>query len=164
MKRTTWIFVVLLTLPSARAENLVFPQDIRSLLVKNGCHQVTDFFENRETAKLPPYVLNPGALAAWCTDDLNKIESDRSYTLIVEVDNKTNPLSNCTGKITGFSHIGELSFIDINEPAEWYYFVESRKRIPLTGKFRTKGIHSEYDGVGENFVCIAGKWAYRAFD
>ncbi len=164
MKRAAWILVGLLTLSSTRAENLVYPQEIRSLLVKNGCHQITDFFEKREAAKRPPYTLNPSALVAWCTNDPKKIEADRSYSLIVKIDNKSNPLSHCTGKITGFSHIGELSFIDINEPAEWYFFVGSRNRISQTGKLQTIGIRSEYDGVGENFVCIAGKWAFRAFD
>ena len=164
MKKAKWIFVGLLILPSALAENLVVPQDIRSLLIANGCHQVTDYFEKREGAKRPPYALSPRALAAWCTNDLNKSESDRSYTLVVKIDNKVDPLSRCSGKLTGLHHIGGLSFIDINEPAEWYYFVESRRKIPITGKLQTKGISSEDDGVGENFVCIEGKWAYRAFD
>jgi len=66
--------------------------------------------------------------------------------------------------IDDIKHIGGLRFVDIADAARDYFFVDTRKRVPLTGKLYTKGVISSYDGLEERYICLNGKWAFRALD
>jgi len=46
----------------------------------------------------------------------------------------------------------------------YYYYVGTRERVAAVGKLHTKGLESSYDGTGERYACINGKWAFNAFD
>src|SRR2546425_1023114 len=72
-----------------------------------------------------------------------------------------HPLSKCPNRIDGEKFIGGLAFVDVDDPAESYYFLSTKKKVAGRGKVRTKAIESMYDGTGGYYVCVDGKWATR---
>ena|SRR2546426_12605798 len=60
-----------------------------------------------------------------------------------------------------YEFIGGLAFVDVDDPAESYYFLSTKKKVAGRGKVRTKAIESMYDGTGGYYVCVDGKWATR---
>lgn len=161
--------LVMVTAPATAGDNLIVPIEANALAKAHGCEQVADYFENRPAAEDPPYALISGdyrklQIVVWCTIGRAKPDDDRSYKLLFQIDDPAHPLAKCPGEILGLTQIGGLRFIDVSDDASAYYFVDTGKRIPLTGKLVTKGVASFYDGVGENYVCVGGRWAFRAFD
>jgi hypothetical protein len=124
------------------AENLVVPIEAFELAKAHGCNQVANFFAERPAAEDPPYALFAGdggrlQIAVWCTTD--SVKGEHLYTLLLRIDDATNPLASCPPEIVGIRRIGGLRFINIAEDAKHYYFVGTQKRIPRTGLLRTKG-------------------------
>jgi len=147
------------------AENLVVPRDIYEFLKSKTCAQVSDFFE-RPSVERPSYVVHvaPGGkweIAVWCTNDMRKDHSDRSYSLLLRFDDDNHPLAKCPDRIDGEKFIGGLAFVDVDDPAESYYFLGTKKKVADRGKVKTKAIESLYDGTGGYYVCVNGKWAAR---
>jgi len=140
---------------------MVIPKDLYEFVKSRGCGQVTDFYK-RIAIERPPYAYDNSSYVVWCTKDLGTQDPQREYTLLIYV--KAPPFSKCPEKIEKWHPIGGLEFVEVSEPAEWYYFVDSKKQIPVKGTLSTKAIRSEYGGVGEYFVCVNGKWAFRSFD
>jgi hypothetical protein len=155
---------------SATAKHgLVVPPDAYEMVKTHGCDQVSDFYDNRPGAEGPPYALINGdrgkkQIAVWCTREASKPEPKRTYLLLLRIDDIENPLSRCPNEIHGIQHIGGLRFIDIEADFSAFYYLETKKPVKKTGKLHTKGISSEYDGVGERYVCVDGRWAFSAFD
>lgn len=150
-------------------DNLVVPIEASALAKAHGCDQVADFFDNRPAVKDPPYALitSDGTklqIAVWCTRDRAKPDGSRAYTLLIRSDDTASPLAKCPDAIDDVKHIGGLRFVDITDDAKDYFFVDTLKRVPLTGKLHTKGIVSSYDGLEERYVCVSGKWAFRALE
>jgi hypothetical protein len=147
-------------------ENLVIPVDVNELINARGCSQVSDFYI-RPAVEHPPYALAEGEngkrqLAVWCTTNDAEPAATLSYTLILQFDDPKHPLAQCPNHISGISNIGGLQFVEITEPAAWYYFIETTKPIAATGTLQAKAISSIYDGSGNYFVCVNGQWATRA--
>ena len=163
------IAILVLCCPFSNAfagENLVVPIDVYDLIKARGCEQVADFYQ-RPSVEEPPYALinrdwGKKQIAVWCTSDGAKPEGDRSYTLLLSIDDPSHPLAKCTNEIRGIRHIGGLRFVNVARPANEYHFIGTAKRIPLKGALPTKAVRSIYDGVGEYYVCVGGKWAVRA--
>ena len=150
-------------------DNLIVPIEANALAKAHGCVQVADYFESRPAAEDPPYALISGdfgklQIAVWCTSDRASSNAERSYTLLFRIDDSTHPLAKCPAEIRGLRHIGGLRFIDVADDASGYYFLDTQKRIPVAGKLKTKGVASIYDGVGETYVCVEGRWASRAVE
>jgi hypothetical protein len=170
MKTTLLTLVLCATAANAvAAENLVVPVEAFELAKAHGCSQVADFYSERPGIEDPPYALIAGdfglfQIAVWCTTDMAQPENRRSYTLLFRIDDTRHPLAKCPGEIRGVKHIGGLRFLNISEPAKEYYFVGSRKPIAAAGTLRMRRIVSSYDGTSERYVCIDGKWAFRALD
>jgi len=72
-------------------------------------------------------------------------------------------LAHCPKRIDGIKFIGGLTFKTVNEPADWYYFIRSRKKVGDKGRLSTTAIQSIYDGTGDYYVCVNGQWASRGF-
>jgi len=162
--------IVLLLVPAVGevAENLVVPRDLYEFIKSEGCEQISDFFNDRVSAEYPPYavrVLPWGKLdiAVWCTKDMKKLHSDREYSLLVRFDDATNLLAHCPKRIDGIKFIGGLTFKTVDEPADWYYFIETRKKVGDKGRVSTNAVQSIYDGTGHYHICVNGKWASRGF-
>jgi hypothetical protein len=150
-------------------DNLVVPLEANALAKAHGCDQVADFFDHRPAVEDPPYALIAGdgnklQIAVWCTRDLSKPDGSRLYTLLIHSDDTASPLAQCRATIDNIKHIGGLRFVDIADDARDYFFVGTQDRVPLKGKLSTKGIVSSYDGVEERYICLNGKWAFRALD
>ena len=163
-----WALAIsLLLLPSAAAgENLVVPRDVYEFIKSEGCEQVSDFFDDRVSAEYPPYAVRvlpwgKREIAVWCTKDTGKPHSEREYSLLLRFDDPTNPLAQCQKRIDGIKFIGGLTFKAIDEPADWYYFVRSTKKVTGKGRLSTTAIQSVYDGTGHYYVCVNGQWASR---
>jgi len=154
-------------LPAAvGAENLVVPRDIYEFIKSKGCEQVSDFFDERVSVERPPYAVHVAPwgkweIAVWCTNDMKKTHSDRTYSLLLRFDDDNHPLAKCPNRIDGEKFIGGLAFVDVDDLAESYYFLSTKKRVAGRGKVRTKAIESMYDGTGGYYVCVDGKWATR---
>ena len=151
---------------AAAAENLVGPRDIYEFIKSEGCEQVSDFFNGRDSVKRPSYVVRvlpwgKREIAVWCTKDMGKEHSEREYSLLLRLDDPTSPLSNCPKRIDGIKFIGGLTFANFNEPAEWYYFIGTEKKVGDKGYLATQSVQSIYDGLGHYYVCVNGKWAVR---
>jgi hypothetical protein len=150
------------------AESLVVPRDIYEFIKSEGCEQVSDFFSDRTSVEHPPYAVSvlpwgKWELAVWCTKDMKKEPSERRYSLLLRFDDPKNPLSKCPKRIDGIRFIGGLTFATVNEPAEWYYFVGTTKKVGGKELLSTKAIKSIDDGTGDYYVCLGGKWAARRF-
>src|SRR2546422_411610 len=129
------------------AENLVVPRDIYEFIKSKGCEQVSDFFDERVSAERPPYAVHVAPwgkreIAVWCTNDMKKTHSDRTYSLLLQFDDDNHPLSKCPNRIDGEKFIGGLAFVDVDDPAESYYFLSTKKKVAGRGKVRTKAIES----------------------
>jgi hypothetical protein len=152
------------------ADPLPIPQQALALTKAHGCSPISDYFDTRTTiGEDPPYALVAGGtrqlqVAVWCTADLSKAEGQRSYMLLLRIDDASSPLAKCPAAIRGSTNIGGLRFVDISEDLKYYYYVDTRKRVASVGELHTKGVESTYDGVGKRYVCINGKWAFNAFD
>ena len=160
------LFLALLWQAAIAAENLVVPSDVYELIKARGCDQVADFFQ-RPAAEEPPYALvnedwGKRQLAVWCTRDAGKPEEERDYTLVVIIDDKSNPLAKCPDEIRGIRHIGGLRFEQLSQPIGSYHFVDTGKKLPGAGLLKSRGIRSMYDGVGEYYACVDGRWAVHA--
>ncbi len=92
---------------------------------------------------------------------MRKDHSDRSYSLLLRFDDDNHPLAKCPDRIDGEKFIGGLAFVDVDDPAESYYFLSTKKKVADRGKVKTKAIESLYDGTGGYYVCVNGKWAAR---
>jgi hypothetical protein len=153
-------------LPAAvAAENLVVPRDIYEFIKSKNCEQVSDFFE-RPSVERPPYAVHVAPwgkweIAVWCTNDMKKVHSDRTYSLLLRFNDDNHPLAKCPDRIDGEKFIGGLAFVDVDDPAESYHFLGTKKKVAAPGKVKTKAIESMYDGTGGYYVCINGKWAAR---
>jgi hypothetical protein len=153
-------------LPAAvAAENLVVLRDIYEFIKSKKCEQVSDFFE-RPSVERPPYVVNVASwgkseIAVWCTNDMKKVHSDRTYSLLLRFNDDNHPLAKCPDRIDGEKFIGGLAFVDVDDPAESYYFLTTKKKVADRGSVKTKAIESMYDGTGRYYVCVNGKWAAR---
>ena len=150
---------------AATAENLVVPRDIYEFIKSTKCAQVSDFFE-RPSVDHPSYVVHVAPRGKWeiavgCTSDMRKDHSDRSYSLLLRFDDDNHPLAKCPDRIDGEKFIGGLAFVDVDDPAESYYFLSTKKKVADRGKVKTKAIESLYDGTGGYYVCVNGKWAAR---
>jgi hypothetical protein len=93
-----------------------------------------DFFDDRVSAEYPPYAVRTlprgkRDIAVWCTKDLAKPHSEREYSLLVRVDDRKNPLAHCPKRIDGIKFIGGLTFRVVNESANWYSFIASRRTV-----------------------------------
>jgi hypothetical protein len=97
----------------------------------------------------------------WCVKNLAVPEYERSYTLLLRIDDKNDPLSKCPDQLSNIDYIGGLQFIEVNEPAAWYYFIDSKKQVASDGALKTTAISSIYDGTGAHYICVEGKWAER---
>jgi hypothetical protein len=103
-------------LPAAvAAENLVVPRDIYEFIKSKKCEQVSDFFE-RPSVERPPYAVNVAPwgkweIAAWCTNDMKKVHSDRTYSLLLRFNDDNHPLAKCPDRIDGEKFIGGLAFV-----------------------------------------------------
>jgi hypothetical protein len=153
---------------SARG-HMAFPEEILALTKAHSCEVVSDYFDTRtSTGEDPPYAVSVDAqkvqVAAWCTPDQSKPEDQRSYVLLVKIDDQSSPLAKCPTEVRGIKHVGGLRFVNISDDVKYYYYVESRKRVASGGVLHVKGLESMYDGVGERFACINGKWAFNAVD
>jgi hypothetical protein len=98
--------IALLLLPAAAvaAENLVVPRDLYELIKSEGCEQISDFFNDR-------------------------VSAEREYSLLLRFDDSKNALAHCPKRIDGIKFIGGLTFTTVNEPANQYYFIGSRKKV-----------------------------------
>ncbi len=170
MRNLVTILILFSAATAATAgDNLIVPLEANELAKAHGCDQVADYFDTHPTAEDPPYALIAGdygklQIAVWCVKRRAKPQEQRSYTLLFRIDDTTHPLAKCPSELGGNQNIGGLRFIDVSDEVSRYYFVDTQKRIPGTGELRTKGVESIYDGVGERYVCIGGRWAFRAFD
>ena len=150
---------------AAAAENLVVPRDIYEFIKSKQCEQVSDFFE-RVSVERPPYAVHVAPwgkweIAVWCTKDMKKVHSDRTYSLLLRFDDDGHPLAKCPDRIDGENFIGGLAFVDVDDPADSYYFLSTKKKVADRGRVKTKAIESMYDGTGGYYVCVNGKWAAR---
>jgi hypothetical protein len=166
MKAVHVMFLLLSATVANAAENLVVPVDIYEIVKARGCNQVADFFRARPSVEEPPYAVHVADLgdweiAVWGICGARPNDRGKLHTLLLRFDDQTHPFAKCPDRIDGISFIGGLSFLEIDEPAEWYYFLDTRKKATLKGKLKTKAISSVYDGTGDYFVCIDGRWAAR---
>ena len=83
--------------------------------------------------------------------------------MLVRFDDPKNPLAHCPKRIDGIKFIGGLTFKAVDEPADWYHFIGSRKKVGDKERLSTKAIQSIYDGTGDYYVCVNGQWASRGF-
>ncbi len=146
------------------AENLVVPIDLYEYINKQGCNQVSDFFSTRPAVENPPYALNVLSwgkfeFAVWCTKDMAKEHHERKYSLLLNFDDAKNPLAACPKRVDDTKFIGGLSFEDVDEPAKWYVYLDTREPVSKPGNIRTKAIRNIYDGDGKYYICIGGRWA-----
>jgi len=149
-------------------ENLVVPRDLYEFIKSQGCEPISDFFNDRVSAEYPPYAVRvlpwgKWEIAVWCTKDIKKPHSEREYSLLVRFDDPKNPLAHCPKRIDGIKFIGGLTFKAVDEPADWYHFIGSRKKVGDKERLSTKAIQSIYDGTGDYYVCVNGQWASRGF-
>jgi hypothetical protein len=145
------------------SDNLVVPVDLYEYIQKQGCEQVSDFY-NRPAVENPPYALKTlpygeFEFAVWCTK-----KEVRKYSLLLNFDDKKNPLAACPNRIDNVGHIGGLSFVDVDEPSKRYRYLDTREQVKSPDNIKTKAILSIYDGVGEYYVCLGGRWAGKAID
>jgi len=166
--KTILIFIINIVVinASTASNNLVVPKDVSEFISSQDCVQVSDFFEHRPSIEKPPYALkvkawNKTELAVWCTTDTKQVEYQRSYTLLLKFDNKNHPLSNCASKIENVKFIGGLSFVRVQDPNEWFYYIKSKEKVDNKEKMSSIGILSMYDGTGHIYTCVNGKWAAR---
>jgi hypothetical protein len=169
-----WLSTLALCLAASigRADDrLVLPQEVFELTKVHGCEPIADYFDTRPRTEEedPPYALVSAdmhklQIAAWCAKDLSKPDGQRSYLLVLRVDDTSSPLAQCPSEIRGMKQIGGLRFVDISDDLKYYYYVGTSKRVTSVGKLHTKGVENSYDGVGERYACINGKWAFNAFD
>ncbi len=166
MRRKIAVSLFSALLPVAvAAENLVVPKDIHEFIKAKGCEQVSDFFE-RVSVERPPYAVHVAPrgkreVAVWCTKDMKKPHSDRTYSLLLRFDDDDHPLAKCPDRIDGEKFIGGLAFVDVDDPAESYYYVSTKKKVAERGKVKTKAVESMYDGTGGYYICVNGRWAAR---
>ena len=93
----------------------------------------------------------------WCQADGSK----RTYKLILH--SRAN--NACAGVIfTTGNYPGGLSMSSVlNKTMSGYDAVSDRTELEET-KFTGDVLNSFYDGVGETFICIEGKWYYKSWD
>jgi hypothetical protein len=161
MKLIITLIICLFPSITLAGDNMVVPVDLYEYITKQGCEQVSDFYI-RPAVENPPYVLKSlpygeFEFAVWCTKDMKK--EDRTYSLLLNFDDTENPLVACPNRIDNVRHIGGLSFVDVDEPSKWYVYLDTREKVKLPGNIKTKAIRSIYDGVGEYYVCLGGRWA-----
>ena len=154
--------------PSFADQPSVIPPEASQLIEAKGCVPVSDYFTARPNTQDEdaPYALVAGGagklqVAVWCADTLAKPDPQRTYSLLLRIDESSNPLSSCPREIDGIKYIGGLQFVDVSEDANWYRFLDTHKRIGSSDTLNSRGIMSTYDGVGAIYVCVGGRWAMR---
>jgi len=168
----TWLSTLALCLVTSAGragDHLTVPREAFELTKAHGCEPIADFFDNRPAVEDPPYALVSGdmrklQIAVWCTTDSSKPEGQRTYLLLLRVDDVSSPLAGCPSEVRRTRRIGGLRFVDISDDLKYYYYVDTGKQVASAGKLHTKGVESSYDGVGERYACIDGKWAFNAYD
>jgi hypothetical protein len=150
-------------------DNLVAPIEAYQLAKSHGCNVVSDYFEDRPAAENPPYALIAGdfgklQIAVWCTAARETAEAQLSYALLLRIDDPANPLSPCPREIRGVTGIGGLSFVDVVEKAQSFYFFDNRAKVPMKGTLHTTGVLSSYDGLETYYICVDGRWVFRSLD
>lgn len=161
------IILILIFIPNILfAENLVIPKVLNEIVEQNGCKQVSDFYERLETVQRPPYHLNyigwgKKNYAVWCTNDMDKKDYLRKYTLLVKFEEENHELGKCPNKIENIKLIGGLEIIDDDSAIDWFYYLDTKKKLTSTSKISSLAIKSIFDGTGRIFACSNGRWVAR---
>lgn len=142
---------------------LIMPEELVDYAKKNGCDQVSDFF-NRPGIVNPPYVydspsdpVNYGA-ALWCQSGAG---NDKKYFLLISI-KKDHKWAKCPIKIEWQRYPGGLSIYKQHIALkDFVYLNNPSKRGPQNVELNESGILSEYDGVEELLYCYKGEWLVR---
>jgi len=93
-------------------EHLVVPQEALALTKAHGCEPIVDYFVTRPGAgeEAPPYAVTTDhvqklQVAVWCTKDSSKPEGQRSYLLLVRIDESSNPMAGAQAKFGALSEL-----------------------------------------------------------
>jgi hypothetical protein len=170
MKRLLALFLFSSTSPIAfAAEHLVAPIEAYELAKTHACSVVVDYFDDRPAAENPPYALVVGdygklQIAVWCTTASPTEQAQRPYTLLLRIDDASSPLSSCPRELRNVEGIGGLSFVEVSEKAESFYYFDNNAQVAKTGTIHTTGVLSSYDGLSTYYICVGGRWAFRSLD
>ena len=153
--------------PALHSVRVTVPIDLYEFAISEGCHPPGDFFEARPGVEHPPYVyatdpLSPQpAAAVWCEQSLGS----REYTLLFRGGGGDAGQGSSPNRIPSQQHIGGLSLASVAElDLRDFRFVSNPSRPgPAVSSPSGVSIHSEYDGVGEQFYCYNGEWLFRVF-
>ena len=147
----------------------VMPTELVEIAARNGCAQLSDFFEARPGPVNPPYVYGylPGheenSAVFWCK---NLRSEEPPYSLIVVAKDPEPELAKCPSRIPWPNPPGGLSIFK-NRKATldgFVYLSDPKRKVPKGIKMAHNAIRSYYDGVGELFYCYKGEWLVRMAD
>src|SRR5205814_3730509 len=81
--------------------------------------------------------------------DMKKVHSDRTYSLLLRFNDDNHPLAKCPDRIDGEKFIGGLAFVDVDDPAESYHFLSTKKKVADRGKVDRKStrLNSSHLGI-----------------
>src|SRR5690606_3802871 len=97
--------------------------------------------------------------AFWCVPDNGNTDT---FTLLFKFDGATGGMAVCEPEIEGQEFIGGLSVIrSLEEPLNWYYDVETGRKISSEEITAGPAVSSNYDGTGHIYYCHEGRWVAR---
>jgi len=172
--RLILVLSILLATPYAYGQGgvNVMPTELVEIAKRNGCVQLSDFFDGRPGPVNPPYAY--GYLAGHAEDSAvfwcKNVESEVApYSLIVVMRDSEHELTNlaeCPHRIFWGNPPGGLSIYKNRQTTldGFIYLSDPRRKVNEKTKMTHNAIRSYYDGVAELFYCHKGKWLVRQSD
>lgn len=152
---------------SAARAAAVVPEDLLRFALAAACTPPADFYAERPDAPRPPFAYAGGedmperAAVLWC----RRGEPQEGYSLLFRPGAGDVGQGDCPAEIPGRPYIGGLSLAPIADvEVSWLRPLSEPNAPPLAdAPTAALAIRSEHDGVGNYFVCHAGRWLGYAF-
>lgn len=143
-------------------QTLIIPRDLAELAERQGCHQYNEHYD-RVGEIGPPYVYGVARVqgeqgaAFWCE------RAKYDYALMFVTFGRRGP--EYAGEIRSMNRPGGLTVSRIEQDVSMEgirEIVDTEYDLPTDLRFEGLQLSSKYDGSGEFYLNISGKW-YRGF-
>lgn len=161
----------------------ILPTDLIQYGLEHDCLQISSFYKDRPRVDHPPYVyglmttkpdvekdkngkpmwFNDYSAAFWCRPAKGTTDD---YTLLFDFNGGGEGMGSCPTIIEHQQSVGGLSVVELaNESLSSYFDVVTREKYKGDDvAYNGPAIRSEYDGVGDVYICYKKRWLWMAFD